>query len=294
MHLRHLGLPVRDSRRSIRFYARYFGFDPGTAQPYPDGTVIVRNPDRFDLALHQVPDVVVHESSAFLHFGFALPDPDAVRTLRERLMHDGVSVIETDDEPDLVSFKCLDPDGWHVEVYWEEPSSTSRPTGPSRSSVRPPMSEPDDFLGQTVARHSAAATRVRNGDPAPFVAQLSTHDPVTLFPASQPSQVGWSDVSGAIRRVASVYSGSDSVEFEVVAAGASGDLAYLVGYERAASSVGGGAAEDLRLRVTQVYRREAGEWRLVHRHADPGPGGSTGAAELRRAMRERLHEDPEG
>jgi hypothetical protein len=25
----------------------------------------------------------------------------------------------------------------------------------------------------------------------------------------------------------------------------------------------------LELRVTQVFRREAGEWRLVHRHADP-------------------------
>ena len=24
-----------------------------------------------------------------------------------------------DEEPDLVSFKCLDPDGWRVEVYWE-------------------------------------------------------------------------------------------------------------------------------------------------------------------------------
>src|SRR3954454_4374417 len=128
------------------------------------------------------------------------------------------------------------------------------------------MSELDDFVSETVARHSSAATGVRNGDPTSFVEQLSTHDPVTLFPASQPGQTGWADVSRAIRRVASVYSSSDVVEFEVIAAGLSGDLASLVGYERAASSVGGAAAEDLRLRVTQVYRREAGEWRLVHRH----------------------------
>ena len=119
MRLRHLGLPVRDCERSIRFYARYFEFDPETAQSYPDGTVIVRNADRFDLALH--PSADVDTTSDFLHFGFAMANPDAVRALQNRLMGDGVSVVESDDEPDLVSFKCLDPDGWRVEVYWERP-----------------------------------------------------------------------------------------------------------------------------------------------------------------------------
>jgi hypothetical protein len=31
------------------------------------------------------------------------------------LERDGVPVVERDDERDLVSFKCLDPDGWRVE-----------------------------------------------------------------------------------------------------------------------------------------------------------------------------------
>jgi ketosteroid isomerase-like protein len=145
----------------------------------------------------------------------------------------------------------------------------------------------DDFVSQMVERHSHATTGVRNGDPTAFVEQLSTHNPVTLFPASQPGQLGWADVSRAIRRVASVYSSSNIVEFEVVAAGLSGDLAYLVGYERAASSIEGGAAEGLGLRITQVYRRESGEWKLVHRHADPGPGSSAGADHLRQAMRDQ-------
>jgi catechol 2,3-dioxygenase-like lactoylglutathione lyase family enzyme len=119
MHLRHLGLPVSDCERSLRFYATYFGFDPATAQSYPDGTVIVRNADRFDLALHQDPATKAAASSSFLHFGFAMPDAEAVHALRTRLERDGVPVVERDDEPELVSFKCLDPDGWRVEVYWE-------------------------------------------------------------------------------------------------------------------------------------------------------------------------------
>jgi catechol 2,3-dioxygenase-like lactoylglutathione lyase family enzyme len=117
VHLRHLGLPVRDYDRSLRFYARYFEFDPATALTYPDGTVIVRNADRFDLALHPATEGTT--SSTFLHFGFAMADAEAVRVLRTRLEVDGVPVIERDDEPELVSFKCLDPDGWQVEVYWE-------------------------------------------------------------------------------------------------------------------------------------------------------------------------------
>jgi len=117
MQLRHLGLPVRDSQRTIRFYARYFGFDPETAQSYPDGTVIVRNADRFDLALH--PSAEAGPTSSFLHFGLAVANPDAVRALQSRLLRDGVSIVESNDEPGLVSFKCLDPDGWRVEVYWE-------------------------------------------------------------------------------------------------------------------------------------------------------------------------------
>src|SRR4051812_883811 len=91
MHLRHLGLPVRDRQRSIRFYAQYFEFNPETAESYPDGTVIVRNSDHFDLALHQPTDAAA--TSDFLHFGFAMRNPAAVRALQGRLMQDGVSVI---------------------------------------------------------------------------------------------------------------------------------------------------------------------------------------------------------
>ena len=53
MHLNHLGLPVRDLQRRQQFYSAYLGFDPATAQEYEDGTVIIRNADGFDLALHR-------------------------------------------------------------------------------------------------------------------------------------------------------------------------------------------------------------------------------------------------
>ena len=59
---------------------------------------------------------------AFVHFGFQLPDADAVRALLARMEADEVLILERWDEPGYVAFKCLDPDGWRVEAYWEQVS----------------------------------------------------------------------------------------------------------------------------------------------------------------------------
>ena len=117
MHLNHLGLPVRGLQRSQQFYSAYFGFDPATAQEYDDGTVIIRNADGFDLALRPVGQV--EPSPAFLHAGFKAAEPAEVRALLDRMEADGVTIVERDDEAAYVAFKCRDPDGHRIEVYWE-------------------------------------------------------------------------------------------------------------------------------------------------------------------------------
>jgi ketosteroid isomerase-like protein len=156
------------------------------------------------------------------------------------------------------------------------------------------MNDLEAFLADTVRQHATATTGVRNGDATSLIAMLSTHDPVTLFPASQPSKLGWAEVSEAFGRVASLYSNATSVESEVLAAGVSGDLAYLVGFERGSAAVGGGAPAPINLRVTQIFRRENREWKLVHRHGDPGPGGDPGVDHLRAAMHDRAAGDSAG
>ena len=114
---------------------------------------------------------------------------------------------------------------------------------------------------------------------------------MTLFPAAQPAKRGWAQVRQAFQGVASLYSNSTPVTFELVAAGVSGDLAYVVGYERGSASVGGGPVEPVELRVTQVYRREDDEWKLVHRHGDPGHGGNPAVEHLRTEMGNRPGDD---
>lgn len=130
--------------------------------------------------------------------------------------------------------------------------------------------ETEQFLAEMLPKQRAAEQAIHNGDAAPRVALWSRRDPVTLYGAVL-SGSGWAEIEPAFRTVASWFSDSASYEFEVIAAGASGDLAYTVGYEHNRVKVDG-QSRIYTLRVTHVYRREEGTWRIVHRHGDPPPG----------------------
>jgi catechol 2,3-dioxygenase-like lactoylglutathione lyase family enzyme len=54
-----------------------------------------------------------------MHFGFHLDSDAEVRAVLQHVRADGVEIIEHDDDSDGVSFKCVDPDGHRIEVYWE-------------------------------------------------------------------------------------------------------------------------------------------------------------------------------
>src|SRR5512136_1959417 len=118
------------------------------------------------------------------------------------------------------------------------------------------MSELDDFLAEALPREIKAEEALHKGDPEPRLAIWSTKDPVTVFGALGINKVGTAEVTQAFRWLAAQFSNNADWSFELVAAGASGDLAYTVGYARHTTSLSGGQVEPRVLRVTQVYRRE--------------------------------------
>lgn len=77
------------------------------------------------------------------------------------------------------------------------------------------------------------------------------------------------DTSSENRAAAAHFFRSGSFHQEVVATYASEDLVVLVTIEQVHAEIGGLPEQDWSLRVTQVYRRDGLQWRLVHRHADP-------------------------
>jgi ketosteroid isomerase-like protein len=116
----------------------------------------------------------------------------------------------------------------------------------------------------------AAEAAIYQGDPEPFKALFSHGDDVSLFGAFGPCKRGWAEVGTTVDWVASRYrDGVVTAEYEVVHESA--DLAYTVGYEIGDVVLDGTRMTRQRLRVTQIYRREDGQWRLVHRHGDFAP-----------------------
>ncbi len=87
--------------------------------------------------------------------------------------------------------------------------------------------------------------------------------------------------------LASNFSNCESFEYEVLAAGVGGDLAYIAGIEHTTASVGGAAPVAYSLRVTTILRRENGEWKVIHRHGDPVPDSDSTRGQLERLKAER-------
>ena len=110
------------------------------------------------------------------------------------------------------------------------------------------------------------------GDPEPKKRLYSRLDDVTLANPFGPPARGWQKVSETLERAASQLRDGKVIEFERISEYATPELAYIVEIERYHGKVGTSEAAPNALRVTTVFRREDGEWRIVHRHADPITG----------------------
>src|SRR5688500_6501191 len=132
------------------------------------------------------------------------------------------------------------------------------------------MSDRDDFVAWTQSRLRDAETALHSGDPGPRLAIWSTREPVSVLGAGR-SAVGQDAVRDLFRSLADTFSNCASHVYELVAADVVGDMAFTAGYERTEASINGEPRRYV-LRVTQVYRREDGEWKVAHRHGDTAEG----------------------
>jgi len=131
------------------------------------------------------------------------------------------------------------------------------------------VSDRDDFLAWVGSRLRDAEIALHNGDAAPRLAIWSRRDPVTVLGAWK-SASGQEAVRDLFAQLKATFSDCTSYSHEIIAADLIGDMAYTVGYEHTQASVNG-EPRKYTLRATQVYRREDGEWKVAHRHADTLP-----------------------
>ena len=130
------------------------------------------------------------------------------------------------------------------------------------------MSVTDDFQ-QIVKQVETARHHYHAGDSAPFKALWSHADDVTLLGAVGAYAKGWEQVGPRLDGVAAHFREGRGWSIEPLALGMNGDLAYTVHIERSEMRVAGRDEwSPVSLRVTHIYRREEGTWKIIHRHAD--------------------------
>lgn len=115
MRITHLYLGVRSIEASKDFYGHYFGL----SEKFREGEELMMHDHHgFDLALgpqdqNQLPE--------WFHFGFRLDNKQELIKLYDKIKQDGVKLLEdlNTEEEGFAYFRCADPDGYCVEVYWD-------------------------------------------------------------------------------------------------------------------------------------------------------------------------------
>ena len=116
----------------------------------------------------------------------------------------------------------------------------------------------------------AALNRMLAGD-ASSLGDIWSHSPtVTALHPIGDWHVGWDEVKSSFDKVAKASTGGQVTMTDQLIRVA-GDTAYEVGVEHAQFAIAGQPLT-VNSRVTNIYRREQGAWKIVHHHGDKSPG----------------------
>ncbi len=124
----------------------------------------------------------------------------------------------------------------------------------------------EDEVREASDRFYAALVSMLNGDARPM-ADVWAHDPAvsTMHPLGG-REVGWGAVRASWEGAAGAFEGG-GVEVSDLLVSVLGDAAYTTGIEHVDGTVGGKSLH-FDIRATNIFRREDGEWKIIHHHTD--------------------------
>ncbi len=127
----------------------------------------------------------------------------------------------------------------------------------------------EDEVRKASKRFYAALNRMLKGDAGPLADIWSHSAAVTSMHPVGGREVGWGKVKDAWEQVAKLMS-DGQVKLNDQLIRVAGDAAYEVGTEQGHAILGGQKIA-IEHRVTNIYRQEAGGWKVVHHHTDVSP-----------------------
>ena len=115
----------------------------------------------------------------------------------------------------------------------------------------------------------AALNKMVNGSAQSLSDIWSHNSEVTTMHPIGGRQVGWKDVWATWDQTAQVAS-EGQVKLQDQFIRVVGDMAYEIGVENASFRIAGQKVND-QVRVTNIYQKESGTWKIVHHHSDLSP-----------------------
>ena len=128
---------------------------------------------------------------------------------------------------------------------------------------------------QTAVRRAAerfyvALNALLTGDPGPMTEVWSHADDVTYMGPAGGFQTGWDQVLAEWQAQAAMKLGGE-VRTETMVITLGEDLAATHSVEVGENTNVSGASQPVRIRATNLFRKESGIWKMIGHHTDPLP-----------------------
>ncbi len=132
-------------------------------------------------------------------------------------------------------------------------------------------------LDKAIEQNHAWLAGFIKGNVEPAKKMFSHRDDVTLAglqptvhrEITAPIARGWKEVAEALDRSILYFKEGEVIGFESISKYATADVGWTVEIEKYNAKVAGGNFAPVAQQVTNIFRREDGVWKLVHRHTDP-------------------------
>ena len=125
----------------------------------------------------------------------------------------------------------------------------------------------EDEVRQASEQFYAALNRTLDGDSGAMEEIWSHGSDVSVMHPFGGRMLGWDEVRDSWEQAAQAFSGGQATLDEMVVVPISEEAAYTLGTERGQARIGEETV-GIDWRVTNIYRREADGWKIVHHDTD--------------------------
>ena len=137
----------------------------------------------------------------------------------------------------------------------------------------------DEAQIRTLEQNFSDAVKAK--DIAKIMANYQPGEKLVVFDVTPPREyVGWEAYKKDWQDFLDMFDGPITFDINDLSITTDGNMAYSYSFQHNAGKMKNGSAPDITVRVTDVYRKSGGKWRIVHEHVSVPVDLATGKPDL--------------